>query len=134
MASATSRTRPQAPVARGAGSGSAPLRAATSTPTSLSTETASAPSPLDVEIALVRDARAALRGGDAPRALALLDEHTRRFPRGALAEDCDAERIHALCALGRSPEARTLATRFLTAHPASPHAPSIRASCGGGMN
>jgi hypothetical protein len=98
------------------------------------TETAFAPSSLDAEIALVRDARAALRGGDAARALALLDEHTRRFSRGALAEDCDAERIYALCALGRSGEARSLATRFLTSHPASPHGASVRASCGGGTN
>ena len=102
--------------------------------TALTTETASAPSSLDAEIALVRDARAALRGGDAARALALLDEHTRRFSRGALAEDCDAERIYALCALGRSSEARSLASRFLTSHPASPHGASVRASCGGGTN
>ena len=102
--------------------------------TALTTETASSPSSLDAEIALVRDARAALRGGDAARALALLDEHTRRFSRGALAEDCDAERIYALCALGRSGEARSLATRFLTSHPASPHGASVRASCGGGTN
>jgi hypothetical protein len=102
--------------------------------TALTTETASAPSSLDAEIALVRDARAALRGGDAARALALLDEHTRRFSRGALAEDCDAERIYALCALGRSGEARSLASRFLTSHPASPHGASVRASCGGGTN
>ena len=79
-----------------------------------------------------RDARSALRSGGAARTLALLDEHARRFPRGALAEDCDAERIFALCALGRDGEARSLASRFLTGHPASPHAPSVRASCGGG--
>ena len=102
--------------------------------TALTTETASAPSSLDAEIALVRDARAALRGGDAARALALLDEHARRFSRGALAEDCDAERIYALCALGRSSDARSLASRFLTSHPASPHGASVRASCGGGTN
>ena len=102
--------------------------------TALTTETASAPSSLDAEIALVRDARAALRGGDAARALALLDEHTRRFSRGALAEDCDAERIYALCALGRSGEARSFASRFLTSHPASPHGASVRASCGGATN
>jgi hypothetical protein len=104
------------------------------TPPPVATETQPAPSSLDLEIALVREARAALRGGDAARSLALLDEHARRFPGGSLGEDCDAERIHALCALGRGDEARSLAARFLAAHPASPHAPSVRASCGGGVN
>jgi outer membrane protein assembly factor BamD (BamD/ComL family) len=94
------------------------------------------PSSLDAEIALVRDARAALRGGDAARSLALLDEHDRRFPGGALAEDCAAERVYALCALGDSAGARSAAARFLSDHPYSPHAASVRASCvsSGGMN
>lgn len=96
-----------------------------------------ATSPLDEEIALVRDARAALRAGEAAQSLAVLDEHDRRFPGGALTEDVAAERIYALCALGRTGEARALATRFLADHPVSPHAASVRASCGasaGGMN
>jgi hypothetical protein len=88
-------------------------------------------SSLDAEIALVRDARAALRGGDAARSLALLDEHDRRFPGGALAEDCAAERIYALCALGNVDGARSAAARFLADHPYSPHAASVRASCAG---
>ncbi len=97
--------------------------------------TPAAPS-LDDEISLVRDARAALRGGDPGQALALLDEHDRRFPAGALAEDCAAARIYALCALGRTEPARSLASRFLSEHPVSPHAASVRNSCGvgGGAN
>jgi hypothetical protein len=89
----------------------------------------SAPS-VDDEIALVRDARAALRGGDAPRALALLDAHDHLFPGGVLGEDCAAERVYALCALRRTEEARAAASRFLAEHPVSPHATSVRASCG----
>jgi hypothetical protein len=91
---------------------------------------------LDDEVSLVRDARAALRGGDAGQALALLDEHDRRFPGGALAEDCAAARIYTLCALGRTDAARALASRFLSEHPVSPHAASVRNSCGasGGAN
>ena len=111
----------------------APAAVTTSTPAIETTPTPS-PSPLDVEIALVRDAREALRVGDAAHALTLLDEHARRFPGGALAEDSDAERIQALCALGRAGEAHDLAVRFLAGHSASPHAPSVRASCGGGEN
>jgi hypothetical protein len=99
------------------------------------TSVVTAPS-LDAEIALVRDARAALRGGDAGRSLAILDEHDRRFPGGALVEDCAAERVYALCALGDVGGARAAAARFLADHPYSPHAASVRASCGsaGGMN
>jgi hypothetical protein len=91
---------------------------------------------IDDEIALVRDARAALRSGDASQALALLDDHDRRFPGGALSEDCAAARIYALCALGRTDQARALASRFLSEHPLSPHAASVRNSCGvsGGAN
>jgi outer membrane protein assembly factor BamD (BamD/ComL family) len=85
---------------------------------------------LDDEVSLVRDARAALRGGDAGQALALLDEHDRRFPGGALTEDCAAARVYALCALGRTDAARALASRFLSEHPVSPHAASVRNSCG----
>jgi hypothetical protein len=92
--------------------------------------TADTPSPLDGEVTLLRGARAALRGGDARRALAMLDEHESRFPGGALAEECDAERIYALCALGRAEEARALAARFVAERPASPHAAAVRASCG----
>jgi len=81
-------------------------------------------------VALLRGARAALRGGDARRALALLDEHDSRFAGGALAEECAAERVQVLCALGRVEEARALSSRFVAAHPASPHAAAVRASCG----
>lgn len=89
-----------------------------------------APPTLDDEIALVRDARAALRAGDAARSLSLLDTHDRLFPDGALGEDCAAERVYALCALGRTDDARVVATRFLAEHPVSPHAAAVRASCG----
>jgi hypothetical protein len=88
------------------------------------------PSLLDGEIALLRAAHTARRGGEPARALAILHEHETRFPHGALSEDCAAERIYALCALGRADEARLLATRFMAAHPASPHAPAVRSSCG----
>ena len=107
---------------------------AATAPATAAAETAPVPSPLDAEIALVRDAREALRVGNPARALALLDDHARRFSGGALAEDSDALRIQALCALGRAGEARGLATRFLASHSASPYAPSVRASCGGGGN
>jgi outer membrane protein assembly factor BamD (BamD/ComL family) len=87
-------------------------------------------SALDAEIALLRDARSALHGGDAAGALSLLDAHDRLYPAGALGEDAAAERIYALCALGQTSQARALAARFLAAHPSSPHAASVGATCG----
>jgi hypothetical protein len=107
-------------------------RAPASIPSARATAEAQA-SPLDAEIALLRDARGALRKGDAVAALAILDMHDRRFPAGALGEDCSAERIYALCALGRVDEVRTLAERFVAAHPVSPHAAMVRASCRGAL-
>jgi hypothetical protein len=83
------------------------------------------------ETRLLRQADAATRGGDGRRALELLDEHARRFPRGVLAEERGAERVLALCAAGRIGEARAAATRFLADRPQSPLAGRVRASCGG---
>lgn len=72
----------------------------------------SPPDRLAAEVALLRRARAALRGGRAAEALAVLDEHTQRFERGRLASARDAARIQALCALGRSAEAQAAARRL----------------------
>jgi hypothetical protein len=88
------------------------------------------PSALDAEIALLRAARSAAQSGDPARALVILREHDMRFPDGALGEDCAAERIFTLCALGQADDARSLATAFVAAHPRSPHAPAVRSSCG----
>jgi hypothetical protein len=86
---------------------------------------------LEAEVALVRDARAALSRDDAAHALALLDDHARRFPDGAMAQDRDALQVFATCAAGQSDAARELATRFLSLHAASPYAASVKASCTG---
>ena len=83
------------------------------------------------ETQLLRDANAATRTGDAGRALSLLDEHARRFPRGVLSEERDAERVLALCGAGRVGEAKLLAASFLSARPRSPLAGRVRGSCGG---
>jgi outer membrane protein assembly factor BamD (BamD/ComL family) len=91
-------------------------------------------SPIAVETSLVRGADEALRAGDAARALALLEEHARRFPHGILAEERSAERVSALCKLGRIDDARVEANQFLAATPDSPLSTSVRASCGGDGN
>ncbi len=89
------------------------------------------PATVAAEAELLRDADAALKGGDAGRALALLNEHSARFPKGILVEERDAERVVVLCALGRIDEARASAGSFLQSWPMSPLAGRVRASCGG---
>jgi hypothetical protein len=105
-----------------------PVASSRATPARASAEA----TPLDAEVAMLREARQALREGRAARALALLDEHARRFPHGVLAEDCAAERVFALCALGSVDQARAEGLRFLAGHALSPHADAVRASCGVG--
>lgn len=83
------------------------------------------------EVRLLGEAHAAMRSGDEARAMALLDEHARRYPRGALGEEREAARIAALCALGRTSDARDAADAFLRSAPQSPLAGPVRASCGG---
>jgi hypothetical protein len=89
------------------------------------------PSEVAAEVHLLREAHLAMGAGDVDRALVLLDEHERRYPRGALGEERDATRIGALCALGRRVEAKDAAERFLRMTPRSLQAAAVRASCGG---
>jgi hypothetical protein len=88
-------------------------------------------STLEAEVAMLRDANAALNAGDAARALALLDEHARRFPNGFLIEDADVLQISATCATGQTGAARELAAVFLSRHPGSSYASAVRTSCAG---
>jgi hypothetical protein len=84
------------------------------------------------ETALLAESNAELRGGDAHRALSLLDDYDRRYPGGVLREEVLATRVIARCQLGLTPDAtsRQAADLFLRRHPASPLAPRVRSSCG----
>jgi hypothetical protein len=81
------------------------------------------------EARLLREAETARRGGDIARATSRLDEHRRRFPRGALATERDAARVLVLCDAGRTAEAKKLAARFLGRYPRSPLADRVRSAC-----
>ncbi len=63
-------------------------------------------STLAAEAALLKDAKQALDRRAPAEALALLDEHARRFPAGELQDVRRGARVRALCALGRSAQAR----------------------------
>ena len=121
-----------APLAAGAASSapalndaapSKPLRS-TSSATAATTVTAET---LAEETRLLREADQALRAGNAQHALALLDEHANRYPRGALAPERNAERIIARCKLGQV-DAKA-ARAYLGAHANSAFAPRIRDAC-----
>jgi hypothetical protein len=105
-----------------------PIQGAVAAP---STRSVAATGDVAAEVRLLDQAHTAMRAGDAERALDLLEDHGRRYPRGALGEERDAARIAALCALGRTAEARDATDRFLRAAPQSPQAGPLRASCGG---
>jgi hypothetical protein len=78
------------------------------------------------ETTLIRDARQALRQGDAARALRLLDEHRRLFSAGVLQQERERLAIEALAKSGRAAEASARAAAFLRKYPDSPHAGEIR--------
>ncbi len=86
---------------------------------------------IEGETRALRAAMADLRDGHADRALASLDAQMARFPSGVLVEERTEARIIALCALGRTEEARGVAAHFLADYPRSVLAGRVRASCGG---
>lgn len=81
----------------------------------------------DDEAVLVDEARAALRRGDAPRALELVRQHERTFSSGDLIEEREVVAVEALAALGAAAQAQNRARRFLARWPSSPYALRVRA-------
>jgi hypothetical protein len=86
---------------------------------------------LEAERAVLDVARTALGRGDGANALGAIDEHGRRFPRGALAEEREAMAIQALRLLGRDGEARARLERFRARFPTSLIRPALEADEGG---
>jgi hypothetical protein len=76
------------------------------------------------EVALLREAQAAASGAPA-RALTLLDEAERRFPRSALGQERTVIRVQALIAAGRRDEALARARALLDANPGTAHRPRL---------
>ena len=72
------------------------------------------------ESRLLGEARDALRRGDAPGALGLLDQLRARFPGGSLSQEREMLSIEALSRSGRRADAAARASAFLRAYPESP--------------
>jgi hypothetical protein len=88
------------------------------------------PSTLSDQVEDLDRIRAAIAAGEATRALHLVDDYNRRFPRGAFSEEAEVLRIEALIRRGDRVAASRAAERFLASHPASPHAARLRALTG----
>lgn len=88
--------------------------------------------PLDLaaELRLLGSIRAALKRGDSEVALAGIAEHKRDFgAAGALVQERSAHEVEALCAAGKTADARRLAGEFLGRYPDSPHRARVAAEC-----
>lgn len=83
--------------------------------------------PLGAERTLIDVARTASSRGKMTEAMAALDEHAARFPRGALSEEREGLRIQLLLAQGRTADARARATSFRKNFPTSLMLPAIDA-------
>lgn len=86
----------------------------------------SSASDLAADLELLAEAK---RTADPTPRLSLLERHAKAHPRSTLAEERDVLIIEALCALGRTSEARTKATRFAERHPRSAFHARVQKSC-----
>ena len=86
---------------------------------------------LSAEIELLAGVNAAVNAGDGGRALELLGEYDRTFRPSILAEELAAASVLALCAAGRTREARAAAERFTRNWQRSPLSGRIARSCAG---
>lgn len=90
---------------------SAAPSAATTTPAP-KTSRGDSPDRLAEEVALLTRAERAYHGGDLSRALSLVDQHRREFPRGTLGQERVHLRLQVLCGLGRVNEAKAEQARL----------------------
>jgi hypothetical protein len=67
---------------------------------------------LALERLLLEEARTALARGDGTSAMAAVNRHAMKFPRGALGEEREAMAVQALVATGRLSDAKERAARF----------------------
>jgi len=81
------------------------------------------------ELALVSSMQLALRSGNASQALALANEHARRFPSGALVQEREGARAIARCQLAPPAGRGAILGAFEQRYASSPYAARVRAAC-----
>ncbi len=85
---------------------------------------------LGQQIAVIDEARSAVARADAAGALAVIARYRRDFPRGHFGPEATALEVEALALRGDRAGARTIAERFLAAHPESPLTKRVRSAAG----
>ena len=98
-------------------------------PAAASAESPSPGSGLGAEAALLESAERSLRDHDDARALALLDEHARRFPDGIFLVEAEAARAIATCETGDGERGSKLAADFERRWPNAPVLARVLAAC-----
>ena len=73
----------------------------------------------EAEVKLVQRAQDALRSSRPSEALALCNDHAKRFPNGMVTQECEVIAVEALVKTGRKDEARKRADRFKARFPGS---------------
>lgn len=116
----------------------APPRAEPKVAMAAATQSTAEPAPAvsseqETEVQLLQRAQGAL-GGNPGRALALAEEHLKRYPGGKLAQEREMIAVAALVGLGRSAEAHARATAFLQAFPSSAHRRRVESLAGVSLN
>ncbi len=106
------------PTAASASETTAPTESGSSLPSAPRAREQHASGP--TETALLDQARDSLER-DPRRALALTEEHRRRFPSGALAQEREVIAIEALSRLGQTAEAKNRGSDFARRYPGSAH-------------
>ncbi|XXX78035.1 tetratricopeptide repeat protein [Sorangium sp. So ce134] len=81
---------------------------------------------LRAESALLMEARAALRSGDAAAAAATLERLRVQFPNGVLRQEREVLAIDVLASRGNVQEARRRAQAFVKQYPRSPHSAKLK--------
>jgi len=84
---------------------------------------------LGQEVQILSRAERELHNGRPDLALKALDEHQRRFASGALVQERSAARVQALCALGRTQEAKVESIKLKRSSPNSPQAAQMSSPC-----
>lgn len=80
------------------------------------------------QVSVIREARAAIRGGDPAAALRALDTLS-SLGGGTLEQEALLVRVTALCLEGDRAAARRVADELLARFPGSPHVPQLRTTC-----
>jgi hypothetical protein len=84
---------------------------------------------LEAELELLRSARAALRGGNASKALSLVRKHGKRYPKSTFVEERSATEVMALCAVGKTDAAKSKAGKFRKRFPGSAFEAGLMDAC-----